>query len=50
MNMRRLDLYITEKQMASLLKTKKDTGLSVSELIRRAVDYYLEQQLRKIKG
>ena len=39
--MERTQIYITEKQQKKLKKMSKDTGLSMSELIRRALDEYL---------
>ena len=37
----RIDLYLSEKQLEKLRQISKETGLSVSEHIRRAVDLYI---------
>lgn len=42
--MQRMDFYLTESQIIELKKLSEETGLSVSELIRRAVDRYLKDQ------
>lgn len=36
--------YLTEKQLAALRTLAQRTGLSVAEIIRRAVDDYLRKQ------
>ena len=43
-HMKRMDFYLTEQQVAALQALSKETGLCVSELIRRAIDYWLEQK------
>ena len=44
MCMKRVDYHLTEKQIEALRSYSKETGLSVAELIRRAVDMWLEKQ------
>lgn len=39
--MKRLALFLTEKQIERLKSLSDKDGLSVSELIRRAIDDYL---------
>ena len=38
--MERKQIYITKQQIDRLKKLSKETGLSVSELIRRSIDRY----------
>jgi len=47
--MRRRMHHLTEKQIESLEKLSKETGLSVAELIRRAIDDYLRRERRGAK-
>jgi hypothetical protein len=39
--MKRIEFYLSEKQIAALRKLKKLLDLSVSELVRRAIDDFL---------
>lgn len=39
--MKKLNSYFTEKQVEALQKLSVDTGLTVAELLRRAVDDFL---------
>ena len=41
--MKRIDLYLTKQQLTVLRELSRKTGLCVAELIRRAIDYWLEQ-------
>jgi hypothetical protein len=41
--MKRVDYHLTIKQIEALRLLAKETGLSVAELIRRAVDAYLKK-------
>jgi predicted DNA-binding protein len=41
--MKRVNYYITVIQLNKLKMLSNDTGLSVSEHIRRAIDLYLEE-------
>ncbi len=41
--MKRINYHMTEQQIAALKKRSTVTGLSVAELIRRAVDRYLDE-------
>jgi predicted DNA-binding protein len=40
---RRVGFYLTDLQIKNLKKVSKKTGLTVSEIIRRAVDEHLKQ-------
>lgn len=42
--MKRVNYHLTEKQIAELQRLHEQTGLSVAEMIRRAVDAYIELQ------
>lgn len=39
----RVNVHLTTPQLAALRAASKKTGLTVSELIRRAVDAYLKR-------
>lgn len=39
--MKRVNYYLSELQLDKLKKLSTETGISVSEIIRRAVDKYL---------
>lgn len=41
--MKRIDTYLTWQQIDRLKEIAKETGLCVAELIRRAIDEYLEK-------
>lgn len=43
----RKDLYFTESQLKKLQEMSQETGLSVSELIRRAIDFFLSNGDKK---
>lgn len=45
----RTNMYFTVPQMNSLTELSASTGLSIAELVRRAVDEYLAGQARKKK-
>jgi hypothetical protein len=40
--MKRIHLHLTEPQVEELEAESKETGLSVAEIVRRAIDFYLE--------
>ena len=40
--MKRIDTYITHQQIKKLKELAQKTGLTVAELIRRAIDKYLK--------
>jgi predicted DNA-binding protein len=40
--MKRVAFHLTEQQIERLQKVSKETGLKVAELIRRAIDNFLE--------
>jgi len=42
--MKRVDFHLTASQIKNLKKLSKKTGLTVAELIRRAIDKFLEKQ------
>jgi len=41
--LKRISWHFTEQQLLALRRKSKETGLSVAELIRRAVDAYLKK-------
>mgnify|MGYP000972074422 CR=1 FL=1 len=41
--MKRVNYHLTEKQIEALRRAAEETGLSVAELIRRAIDEWLKQ-------
>ena len=43
--MKRTQIYLTERQIEILNKESDNKGLSLSELIRRIIDGYLELKL-----
>lgn len=47
-HMERYNLYLSEPQLESLKKLSKETGLSVSEHVRRAIDGYLAEKDVKV--
>lgn len=44
--MTRVNYHLTEKQIAALKKIAKQTGMSVAEIIRRAVDRHLAAEAK----
>ncbi len=42
--MRRVNYHLTEEEIAELQSLSGKTGLSVAEIIRRAVDEYLDKR------
>ncbi len=46
----RVGFYLTDLQIRELKKVSKKTGLSVSEIIRRAIDEHLEKYRIREKG
>lgn len=42
--MKRTNIYLTEPSVAKLQAMAEKTGLSVAELIRRAIDDFLKKQ------
>ncbi len=40
----RANFYLTDRQRAQIRKLSEKTGLSYSEILRRAIDEYLERQ------
>jgi Arc/MetJ-type ribon-helix-helix transcriptional regulator len=45
--MKKYNLYLSEPQIQSLTAISEDKGLSVSEVIRRALDAYIESEEEK---
>jgi len=45
--MKRVNYHLTEKQLEALRQESEKSGLSVAELIRRAVDAFLERRGKK---
>ncbi len=41
-NVKQVNVYLTHEQHQRLLKLKEMTGAPVSDMIRRAIDQYLE--------
>lgn len=48
--MKRVNFHLTSGQVKSLKARSDETGLSVAELIRRAIDYWLEHTEDKHDG
>jgi predicted DNA-binding protein len=49
MLMKRTALFLKEKQLEKLQKLSTITGAPVAELIRRAIDHYLEMRKKELK-
>jgi len=47
--MKRITLYISDKQDANLREIAKDTDVKYSEHVRRALDVYIKQVKREKK-
>jgi predicted DNA-binding protein len=47
--MLRVNYHLTEHQIEELKNLSERTGLSMAELIRRAIDFYLKAQLDEDK-
>lgn len=47
--MRRTALFLKEAQLTKLQKLSDKTGAPVAELIRRAIDKYLQEQAKELK-
>lgn len=45
--MKKVNYYLTQKQIAQLRALSSETGLTISEHIRRAIDAYLEHLKNK---
>jgi len=46
---KRANLYLTDKQYKELIGITKEDGIKLSELVRRAIDEYLERRNRRLK-
>ena len=49
MYMKRVNYHLTEKQIEILKKEAKITGLSIAEIIRRALDVYFYEKTKQTK-
>jgi predicted DNA-binding protein len=49
MSMKRTALFLKEDQLKKLLILSDRTGAPVAELIRRAVDKYLQERAKELK-
>ena len=47
MRMKKYNLYLSEQQINTLILLSEQKGLSVSEIIRRALDEYIEKESNK---
>lgn len=46
---KRTSLFLSEHQLKELARLSEETGAPVAELVRRAIDLYLERQKGKDK-
>ena len=46
--MKRYNLFLSQRQIKWLMEMSKDMGLSVSEIIRRAIDEYIRNNKVRI--
>ena len=49
MTMKRTALFLKEEQLKKLLTLSEKTGAPVAELIRRAIDRYLQERAKELK-
>jgi hypothetical protein len=49
MTMKRTALFLKEEQLKKLLTLSEKTGAPVAELIRRAIDKYLQERAKELK-
>ena len=47
--MKRTALFLKEEQLEKLQKLSEKTGAPVAELIRRAIDRYLQERSKELK-
>jgi predicted DNA-binding protein len=47
--MKRTALFLKEEQLKELLALSEKTGAPVAELIRRAIDRYLQERSKELK-
>jgi predicted DNA-binding protein len=47
--MKRTALFLREEQVEKLQKLSDKTGAPVAELVRRAIDKYLQERAKKLK-
>ena len=45
--MKRTNIHFSERQLEQLKSLSAQTGLTVAELVRRAIDAYLAKELKK---
>ena len=48
--MKRYNFYFPEQQIETLRKISKDTGISMAELIRRAIDNLIKDYVSNIQS
>ena len=48
-HMKRIHIHLTEAQIRALQALTEKTGLGIPELIRRAIDAYIERQQRSAR-
>ncbi len=48
--MKRYNFYFPEQQIENLRKISKDTGISMAELIRRAIDNLIKDYVSNIQS
>jgi len=49
MHMKRTALFLKEDQVKKLQKLSEKTGAPVAELVRRAIDKYLQERAKELK-
>jgi predicted DNA-binding protein len=49
MAMKRTALFLKEEQLKKLLTLSEKTGAPVAELVRRAIDKYLQERAKELK-
>ena len=50
LTMKRVNYHLTEEEITKLQAFSNKTGLSVAEIIRRAVDEYLDRKEKQDEG
>ena len=46
--MKRINFYLTNKEINTLKMISEETGLSVSELVRRSIDTFLKEKDKNV--
>jgi len=47
--MKRTALFLKEEQLKKLLRLSRKTGAPVAELVRRAIDRYLQERAKELR-